>query len=126
MLHLDGSLHPWLTLKPEARQCLIAIVDDATRRLLYAQLCEREGTRPVMLALRTVLTTYGIPQSLYTDRASWAAHTSRAGRPPRRRPADASGAGAVTARDRAHPGFLSAGARTRRTRPPHPPGSPGS
>src|SRR5262245_27341942 len=59
MLHLDGSLHPWLTLKPEARQCLIAIVDDATRRLLYAQLCEREGTRPVMLALRTVLTTYG-------------------------------------------------------------------
>jgi transposase len=84
MLHLDGSLHAWLALKPEARQCLIAVVDDATRRLLYAQLCEREGTEPVLAALRTVLSTYGIPQSLYTDRASWAAHTPRAGAPPDR------------------------------------------
>src|SRR5205085_6336988 len=42
MLHLDGSLHAWLTLRPEERQCLIVIVDDATRRLLYAQLCPRE------------------------------------------------------------------------------------
>jgi transposase len=82
MLHLDGSLHAWLALKPEHRQCLIAIVDDATRRLLCAHLCEREGTQPVMAALRTVLETHGIPQAIYTDRASWAAHTSRAGAAP--------------------------------------------
>ena len=85
MLHLDGSLHPWLALKPEARQCLIAVVDDATRRILYAQLCEREGTEPVLAALHAVLSTHGIPQALYTDRASWAAHTPRTGEPPDRK-----------------------------------------
>jgi len=85
MLHLDGSLHAWLALKPEARQCLIAVVDDATRRLLYAQLCEREGTQPVLAALHAVLSIYGIPQALYTDRAGWAAHTLRAGEPPDRK-----------------------------------------
>jgi len=84
MLHLDGSLHPWLALQPAARQCLITIVDDATRQLLYAQLCEREGTQPVLAALHAVLTTHGIPQALYTDRASWAAHTPRAGEGPDR------------------------------------------
>ena len=51
MLHLDGSHHPWLALHPEQRQCLIAVVDDATRQLLYAQLSERETTDAVMAAL---------------------------------------------------------------------------
>jgi transposase len=82
MLHLDGSLHPWLALRPEERQCLIAVVDDATRRLLYAQLCGREGTQPVLAALHTVCSSHGIPQALYTDRASWATHTPKAGGPP--------------------------------------------
>ena len=36
LLHLDGSPHRWLALVPEARQTLIAVVDDATKRLLYA------------------------------------------------------------------------------------------
>ena len=79
MLHLDGSLHPWLTLRPGARQCLIVVSDDATRRLLYAQLCSREGTDPVLLALRTVVARHGIPQALYTDRAGWAAYTPKSG-----------------------------------------------
>ena len=38
MLHLDGSRHGWLALVPEDRQTLIQVVDDATSRLLYAQL----------------------------------------------------------------------------------------
>src|SRR5574341_1383565 len=38
LLHLDGSPHAWLTLRPGERQTLIAVVDDATKRLLYAQL----------------------------------------------------------------------------------------
>jgi transposase len=79
MLHLDGSLHAWLALRPEERQCLMVVVDDATRRLLYAQLCEREGTEPVLTALRSVIERHGIPQALYTDRASWAAYTPRSG-----------------------------------------------
>jgi transposase len=85
MLHLDGSLHPWLTLRPASRQCLIAVVDDATRRLLYAKLCDREGTLAVLSALHAVCSRFGIPQALYTDRASWAAYTPRAGAEPERK-----------------------------------------
>jgi len=79
MLHLDGSLHPWLALVPEERQSLIQVVDDATSQLLYAQLWDGEGTQAVMSALREVLVSHGIPQSLYTDRASWAFETPKAG-----------------------------------------------
>jgi transposase len=42
MLHLDGSTHRWLALVPDERQTLIQIVDDATSRLLYAQLWPSE------------------------------------------------------------------------------------
>jgi transposase len=87
MLHLDGSHHSWLALRPEQRQCLIAVVDDATRRLLYAQLSERETTEGVLAALHAVFTQHGLPQALYTDRASWAACTRGAdGRPRPERP----------------------------------------
>jgi transposase len=81
MLHLDGSLHPWLALVPEEKQSLITVVDDATKRLLYAGLFESESTVSVMNAIGTVLEGHGIPMALYTDRASWAAHTPKAGGP---------------------------------------------
>src|SRR6266576_6966110 len=46
LLHLDGSRHQWLALVPEQWLTLIAVVDDATKRLLYAQLGEdRKSTR---------------------------------------------------------------------------------
>src|ERR1044071_4529996 len=38
LLHLDGSVHPWLALDPTRKQTLIAVVDDATKQLLYGQL----------------------------------------------------------------------------------------
>lgn len=81
MLHLDGSLHAWLALRPEERQCLIVVVDDATRRLLYAQLCPHEGTEPVLAAVHAVVSHHGVPQALYTDRAGWAARTPKSGGP---------------------------------------------
>lgn len=81
MLHLDGSLHAWLALRPQERQCLIVVVDDATRRLLYAQLCAHEGTEPVLAAVHAVVSRYGVPQALYTDRAGWAAYTPKSGGP---------------------------------------------
>ncbi len=55
MLHLDGSRHCWLSLVPEAKQTLIQVVDDATSRLLYAQLWPGETTRAVMTAMRDVV-----------------------------------------------------------------------
>lgn len=78
LLHLDGSHHPWLALRPEQRQCLIAVVDDATRQVLYARLSERETTEAIFTALLAVFSRHGLPQSLYTDRAGWAACTRRA------------------------------------------------
>src|SRR5438874_9729515 len=85
MLHLDGSRHRWLALLPDAWHTLIAVVDDATNRLLYAQLVAGgESVEAVMTALREVLTTYGLPAALYTDRAHWAVHTPTSGTAPDR------------------------------------------
>jgi transposase len=87
LLHLDGSRHRWLALVPEAWQTLIAVVDDATKRLLYAQLVDDEageGTAVVMIALWAVLETHGIPGALYTDRAGWAVYTPTSGTAPDR------------------------------------------
>ncbi|PYM03872.1 MAG: ISNCY family transposase [Candidatus Rokuibacteriota bacterium] len=80
LLHLDGSRHRWLALVPEQWLTLITVVDDATKRVLYAQLLDGgESTAAVMTALRHVLVTWGLPMALYTDRAHWAVHTPVAG-----------------------------------------------
>ncbi|MGH9580558.1 MAG: ISNCY family transposase [Terriglobales bacterium] len=79
MLHLDGSLHCWLKLAAEGKQMLIQVVDDATTRLLYAQLWSGETVQAVMSALKQVIVQHGIPASLYTDRAGWAFETPKAG-----------------------------------------------
>jgi hypothetical protein len=72
---------------PDLPFTLLAVVDDATKQLLYAQLCPGgESVSAVMTALRAVLQRYGLPLALYTDRAHWAAHTPVAGgRPDRAR-----------------------------------------
>jgi hypothetical protein len=80
LLHLDGSRHHWLALVPEQWLTLIVVVDDATKAVLYAQFADGgESTAAVMTALRAVITTWGLPMALYTDRAHWAAHTPVAG-----------------------------------------------
>jgi transposase len=87
LLHLDGSRHRWLALVPEAWQTLIAVVDDATKRVLDAQLVEDEGgesAEAVMTALWAVLEGDGIPGALYTDRAAWAVYTPTSGTAPDR------------------------------------------
>src|SRR5512132_4069696 len=65
LLHLDGSPHAWLALCPEQRQTLIAVLDDATKRLLYAQLWAAETTTAVMAALAEVFRAAGLPIALY-------------------------------------------------------------
>lgn len=79
MLHLDGSLHPWLALVPGEKQTLIQVVDDSTSRVLYAQLWPGETVRAVMTAMYEIVREYGIPESFYTDRAGWAFDTPEAG-----------------------------------------------
>lgn len=75
MLHIDGSIHRWLTLCPEERFSLISVVDDATKQLLYGRLVDAESSETIFEALRSVFSRLGLPQALYTDRASWAAVT---------------------------------------------------
>ena len=85
LVHLDGSLHPWLALRPESKHTLIAVVDDASKQLLYGELVEGgESTVAIMTALRAVLERYGLPAALYTDRAHWAVHTPTSGTAPDR------------------------------------------
>jgi Winged helix-turn helix len=79
LLHLDGSDHEWLARCPGQRQTLITTLDDATKRLLYAELWPEETTHAVLTALRAVLAGFGLPMALYTDRAGWAFHTPTAG-----------------------------------------------
>jgi transposase len=77
MLHLDGSVHEWFT-GVDVRPCLIAVSDDATKRVLSAALYPSESTWAVMTSLAAVLRTEGLPMALYTDRAHWAFHTPKA------------------------------------------------
>lgn len=79
LLHLDGSRHAWLRLCSTEAQTLITVIDDATKRLLYAPLGRWETTAAVMAALRAVFTAHGLPVALYTDRAGWAFYTPKAG-----------------------------------------------
>ena len=78
LLHLDGSVHEWFTLDPDARPCLIAVSDDATKRVLHAAFYPGESSCAVMTSLAAVLRTEGLPMALYTDRAHWAFHTPKA------------------------------------------------
>ena len=78
LLHLDGSVHEWFTLAPDERPCLIAVSDDATKRVLQAACYASESRQAVMTSLAAVLRTEGIPMALYTDRAHWAFHTPKA------------------------------------------------
>jgi hypothetical protein len=78
LLHIDGSTHAWFALAPEVRPTLVAVPDDATNRVLYAQLWPAESTVAVMSALADVFRTHGLPMALYSDRAHWAFHTPKA------------------------------------------------
>lgn len=85
LLHLDGSRHQWLALVPDQWFTRIAVVDDATKQLLHAELWPGgESVVAVMTALRSVLQRHGVPVALYTDRAHWAVHTPVAGGAPTR------------------------------------------
>ena len=78
LLHIDGSRHCWFTLAPSEWSVLIAVLDDATKRVLYAQLWAGETVVAIMTALREVIVAHGLPMALYTDRAHWAFNTPQA------------------------------------------------
>ncbi|MGH7750885.1 MAG: ISNCY family transposase, partial [Candidatus Dormibacteria bacterium] len=79
LLHLDGSEHRWF--QDDRWHDLIAMMDDATNEVYYAQLVEEESTRTVMAALRQVVEERGVFCALYSDRASHFFLTPKAGEP---------------------------------------------
>ncbi len=79
LLHIDASQHQWFC--DERWHDLIAVLDDATSAIYYAQLVEQESTRTVLRALRQVVEEQGLFCSLYSDRASHFWLTPKAGEP---------------------------------------------
>ena len=81
MVHLDGSEHEWLALRPGEKQVLILAVDDATGWNLAADIVEGETTAGCLRVMREVVEEHGIPAQLYTDRGSVYWKTPRGGCP---------------------------------------------
>ena len=76
MLHQDGSTHEWV---PGKYWDLIITLDDATSEHYSMFFVEEEGTASSFRAMQEVITTQGLPSSLYTDRGSHYWHTPTAG-----------------------------------------------
>ncbi len=69
LLQLDTSPHDWFGTGE--KQQMVVIVDDATTKILCARLFKHDGTLANLTVLDYVFRKYGIPHSVYTDKASW-------------------------------------------------------
>lgn len=67
MLQIDGSLHDWLEGRGP-RMSLVGAVDDATGKLVYANFRLTEDQAGYLMLLRSIATTYGLPEMIYHDR----------------------------------------------------------
>lgn len=59
LVHVDGSEHAWLSLVPDQKLSLIALQDDATGKILYAQLWPEETSYAIMPGLCHITSVYG-------------------------------------------------------------------
>jgi hypothetical protein len=65
---LDGSHHDWFEGRRE-KAVLMVLIDDATNRT-YARLFEGETTEASFETLRRYVKRYGLPRSVYADKAA--------------------------------------------------------
>jgi hypothetical protein len=68
MVQLDGSHHDWFEGRRE-KAVLMVLIDDATNRT-YAKFFEGETTEASFETFRRYVGRYGLPRSVYADRAS--------------------------------------------------------
>lgn len=68
MVQMDGSAHDWFEGRRE-RAALMVLIDDATN-WTYAKFFESETTAAAMSVFGEYVGLYGLPRSLYVDRAS--------------------------------------------------------
>jgi len=66
---MDASLHPWLG-EDGQEAVLICAVDDATGKVLWAELFACDGTLENLAVVRRIVVRYGIPEGLYLDGSS--------------------------------------------------------
>ena len=69
LLQHDASHHLWSPFADQ-KWCLITTIDDYSRMLVYADFWEEETTWSHIMALKSVVMTYGVGSSYYTDNHS--------------------------------------------------------
>ena len=67
LLQIDGSPHDWLEGRGP-RLALVAAIDDATGKLVYASFRPAEDMAGYLLMLRSLAERHGLPEALYHDR----------------------------------------------------------
>lgn len=65
LIQLDGSKHLWFNNK---YYTLLAFIDDATSRIMYAHFALEETTKDITLATQAYIKLHGRPLAIYTDR----------------------------------------------------------
>lgn len=68
LIQMDTSIHDWFGQGESC--CLIAAIDDATSKVLYASFSHRDTTIANMKAIKEIVSSKGIPIAFYVDRAS--------------------------------------------------------
>lgn len=76
LLQLDGSHHKW---NGKDEWVLIAAIDDATSKIAHAEFYTSEDTLNCMNLIEKIIHKFGIPQSIYVDKAGWFGGTKRDG-----------------------------------------------
>lgn len=67
LVQIDGSPHDWFEGRGPGC-CLIAFIDDATSRVMFACFVPVESTQAYLDALKVYVAAYGCPVALYSDR----------------------------------------------------------
>lgn len=68
LLQMDGSHHKW---NGKDDWVVIAMIDDASSEVPYAEFFSSEDTWNCLKVLRRVIEIKGIPEAIYVDRAGW-------------------------------------------------------
>jgi transposase len=69
LVQMDGSPHDWLEGRGP-RMCLVAIIDDASSKVLGATFRQEEDTEGYFIVLDQMVRRYGVPLAAYSDRHS--------------------------------------------------------
>jgi len=69
LVQMDGSPHDWLEGRGPS-MCLVAIIDDASSKVLGATFRQEEDTEGYFIVLEQMMRRYGVPLAVYSDRHS--------------------------------------------------------